>query len=89
MSADKPIPDVILRAAADFCRARGVSPMDTPFHPTPAVLAVIDAIMARDERAAKIVETLYLFPEPTSRAARYHLKHCVRPIFAAAIRNRA
>lgn len=49
--------------------------------------AIARAIMAERERAAKIVETFYLSPEPTSRAARYHLKHCVRPVFASAIRG--
>lgn len=37
------------------------------------------------ERCAKIVERYQSFPPPTSRAARYHLQHCVKPNIAAAI----
>ena len=37
------------------------------------------------DRCAKIVERYQSFPPPTSRAARYHLQHCVKPNIAAAI----
>jgi hypothetical protein len=37
------------------------------------------------EEAAKVAKGYHSFPAPTSRAARYHEMHCVKPNIAAAI----
>lgn len=39
------------------------------------------------EACAKVAEQYQSFPQPTSRAARYHVTHCVKPNIAAAIRS--
>ena len=76
--------EVIVKTLAD-CRLSMTIPELTS---SVAALILSEREAAQREerdRCAKIVERYQSFPPPTSRAARYHLQHCVKPNIAAAI----